>query len=233
MSNRNDTIEIDLGSILTILAGKLWLLVATGLFCAVLGFMASEFLIPPSYESTTKIYILNKQESANLTYSDMQLGTQLTKDYAELIKSRYVLEGVAQEQSLALTYKEMLKKVSVATPTDTRIVAITVKDTDPIMAMRIANSIREVSSEHIRSVMDIDAVNVVETANMPTQRSEPSVIKWTIIGGLIGVFLVCVVAFAQYLTDDTIKSAEDVHKYLGLSTLALIPMREDAPGRRD
>ncbi len=233
MSNRNDTIEIDLGSILTILAGKLWLLVATGLFCAVLGFMASEFLIPPSYESTTKIYILNKQESANLTYSDMQLGTQLTKDYAELIKSRYVLEGVAQEQSLALTYKEMLKKVSVATPTDTRIVAITVKDTDPIMAMRIANSIREVSSEHIRSVMDIDAVNVVETANMPTQRSEPSVIKWTIIGGLIGVFLVCVVAFAQYLTDDTIKSAEDVQKYLGLSTLALIPMREDAPGRRD
>ena len=88
---------------------------------------------------------------------------------------------MAQEQSLALTYKEMLKKVSVATPTDTRIVAITVKDTDPIMAMRIANSIREVSSEHIRSVMDIDAVNVVETANMPTQRSEPSVIKWTII----------------------------------------------------
>ena len=181
-------------------------------------------MLTPTYESTTKIYILNKNENASVTYSDVQLGTQLTKDYAELINSRYVLEEVIQELMLETEYEDLLDFVKVTTPSDTRIVAITVTDTDPVQAMNIANCIREVASEHIQNVMDIEAVNVVETANMPTEKSGPSVVKWTLIGGIAGVFVLCAVILVQYLMDDTIKSSEDVEKYLGLSTLALIPI---------
>ena len=66
---------------------------------------------------------------------------------------------------LDLSYDEMKKKVSVTTPTDTRILAITVTDTDPVMAMQLANAIREAAAVHIMNVMDIQAVNVSETAN--------------------------------------------------------------------
>ena len=107
---------------------------------------------------------MNKQENASVTYSDIQLGTQLTKDYAELIQSRFVLEEVVQGMGLDLTYEQMKEKVSVTTPTDTRILAITVKDKDPVMAMKMANAIREAASVHIMNVMDIQAVNVAETA---------------------------------------------------------------------
>ena len=100
-----------------------------------------------------------------VTYSDVQMGTQLTKDYAELINSRYVLETVIGQLSLPeMEYKDLLKKVSVHTPTDTRIVSITVTDYDPQQAQNIANCIREVAGEHIQNVMDIEAVNVVEEA---------------------------------------------------------------------
>ena len=118
----------------------------------------------------------------------------------------------------------LLKKVSVSTPTDTRIVSITVEDSDPVMAMNIANAIREAASSHIQNVMDIEAVNVVETANMPTEKAGPSVVKWSLIGGIIGVLLVSAIVIIQYLMDDTIKTSDDVEKYLGLSTLALIPV---------
>ena len=64
--------------------------------------------------------------------------------------------------------------VSVSTPEDTRIIAITVTDTDPVRAMEIANAVREAASEHILNVMDIQAVNVVETANLPTGPSGPN-----------------------------------------------------------
>ena len=93
--------------------------------------------------------------------------------------------------------------------------------------MNIANCIREVASKHIQNVMDIEAVNVVETANMPTDKSGPSVIMWTIIGGAVGIFFLCAIILVQYLMDDTIKSSEDVERYLGLSTLALIPITSD------
>ncbi len=231
MENRNtEEIEIDLLELFQVLIGKIWLILSAGLFLALICFAVSKFLVTPTYESTTKIYILNKTESATVTYSDVQMGTQLTKDYAELINSRYVLEEVIQELGLnaeEVEYEDLLEKVNVTTPTDTRIVAITVEDTDPVQAMNIANCIREVASDHIQNVMDIEAVNVVETANMPTEKAGPSVFKWTLIGGVLGCFLICAVILLQYLMDDTIKSSEDVEKYLGLSTLALIPIAAD------
>lgn len=222
----SDVIEIDLLEILRLLLGRLWLIVSVSVFFALVCFALSSYVILPVYESTTKIYILNKTESTSVTYNDVQMGTQLTKDYAELINSRYVLEEVIQKLGLSMEYEDLLEVVHVSTPSDTRIVSITVEDTDPVAAMNAANCIREVASEHIQNVMDIDAVNVVETANMPTKKAGPSCLKWTFIGCAAGCCLTCVIILLQYLADDTIKSSEDVEKYLGLSTLALIPLME-------
>jgi len=224
--NNNDVIEIDLLEIMGLLFSRWLLILLVGITTALIGFAISFFVIAPTYESTTKIYILNKNESQNVTYSDMQLGTQLTKDYSELINSRYVLEEVIQKLRLNLDYQGLKEKVSVSSPTDTRIVAITVTDKDPVEAMNIANAIRESASNHIGNVMDIDAVNVVESANMPTKKAGPSYLKWTVIAGMLGVLFVCAMVLIKYLLDDTIKTSEDVERYLGLSTLAIIPIIE-------
>lgn len=230
MDNRKnyDEIEIDLLEICHVLLSRVWLILSAAVLCALIGFALSAFVVTPTYESTTKIYILNKTESTAVTYSDMQMGTQLTKDYAELINSRYVLEEVIHRLELDTEYDEFLEQVAVVTPADTRIVEITVTDTDPAQAMAIGNCIREVASEHIQTVMDIEAVNVVETANMPTDKAAPSVFMWTAIGGMLGFVLLCAIVLVKYLMDDTIKSSEDVEKYLELSTLALIPIRSDS-----
>lgn len=223
--NQVDEIEIDLREVFLVLLGKAWLILLVGIFTAALAFGFSQFILEPVYESTTQIYILNKQDNDTVTYSDVQLGSQLTKDYAELIQSRFVLESVIEDlQLIDLDYEDMLKKVTVSTPTDTRILAITVEDTEPMLAMEMANSIREAAAVHIKNVMDIEAVNVVDTANLPIEKSGPSVLKWTLAGGAIGVLLVMAIVMIWYLTDDTIKTSDDVEKYLGLSTLALIPI---------
>ena len=223
---QTDEIEIDLWEICLVLIHNLALIISVGIMVALGAFLFTQLLVTPTYESTTKIYILNKQENASVTYSDIQLGTQLTKDYAELIQSRFVLEEVVQGMGLDLTYEQMKEKVSVTTPTDTRILAITVKDSDPVMAMKMANAIREAAAVHIMNVMDIQAVNVAETANMPMKKSSPSVLKNTFIGGLLGVFLIIAVVLVRYLMDDTVKTPEVVEKYLQLSTLAVIPLNE-------
>ena len=98
--NERDEIEIDLVELFYVLWGHVWLILSIGLFCALSCFALSKFVIAPTYKSTTKIYILNKSDSSSVTYSDVQLGTQLTKDYTELINSRYVLEAVIQELGL-------------------------------------------------------------------------------------------------------------------------------------
>ena len=225
MNNRDDIIEINLGELFSVLLGRAFLIISAGIFFGLLGLFFSKFVAHPYYDSTTKIYILNKEENQTVTYSDVQISTQLTQDYAELIKSRYVLEEVIQRLNLVdMDYRDLSDVLKVDTPSDTRIVSITVRDEDPLMAMQIANCIREVASEHITNVMDIDAINVAETANVPVEKSGPGVTKWTIIMGLLGVIVVAFFVILEYLLDDTIKSNDDVERYLGLSTLALVPM---------
>ena len=225
MGNKDDIIEINLGELFSVLIGRAYLIISAGVFFALAGLFLSKFVLQPEYESTTKIYILNKEENQTVTYSDVQISTQLTQDYAELIKSRYVLEEVIQRLNLVdMEYADLSKVLKVDTPSDTRIVAITVKDKDPLMAMKIANCIREVASEHITNVMDIDAINIAETANVPIKKASPSVIRWTIISGFLGAVLIAFFVVLGYLLDDTIKSNDEVERYLGLSTLALIPL---------
>ncbi len=233
MGKRDDIIEINLGELFSVVLGRAFLIISAGVFFALAGLFISKFALHPVYDSTTKIYILNKEENQTVTYSDVQISTQLTQDYAELIKSRYVLEEVIQRLNLIdVTYEDLSDVLKVDTPSDTRIVAITARDEDPLMAMQIANCIREVASEHITNVMDIDAINVAETANVPTKKSGPSVVRWTIIAGFLGAIVVAFIVILEYLLDDTIKSNDDVERYLGLSTLALVPLTTEETDKK-
>ena len=226
-----DVIEIDLLEIFSLLLRWWWLIILSAVLVGAAGFFVSSFVLPEKYESTTEIYILNNVE--NVTYSDIQMGTQLTKDYAHLITTRDVLEQVIEALDLEETYGGLAGRISVQTPTDTRIVAITVTDYDPAMAQNIANKVREVASEHITNVMAIDAVNVASVANYPQNPSSPSIPKWTVLGFLIGGVLCAGVILVKYLLDDSIKTAEDVERYLELSTLGIIPISEEEENKKD
>ena len=151
------------------------------------------------------------------------MGTMLliTPKYESTTK--IVVLSKQDSSTLDMTHEELLKKLSVDTPTDTRVVSITVTDTDPYTAAEIANAVRDIASKHIQQVMDIKAVNVVETANIPDEPSSPSVPKNGVIGGLLGILLAAAVVLIVYLTNDTVKTPEDVEKYLGLSVLGTIP----------
>lgn len=222
----NEEIEIDLGELFRLLVQNVFIIAATALLAATLGMFACKFFVTPTYSSTTKVYILNKQNSSSVSYSDIQMGTQLTKDYQQMVQSRFVLEEVIQELNLDITYENLNGKLNVSTPSDTRILSITVTDTNPVAAMKIANAVREVAAAHITDVMDIEAVNVVETANLPMKKAGPDLKKWILVSGALGAFMVCGIIIIIYLLNDTIKSSEDVEKYLQISTLALIPVEQ-------
>ena len=226
VTNNNDEIDIDLGEVFHLVISKLGVIILSGILLGVLSIIGTMLFITPKYESTTKIMVLNKQDNNTLTSADMQTSTQLTKDYAELIQSRTVLEGVIAQLNLDMTYKEMLNKVSVETSSDSRIVSISVTDEDPYTASEIANAVRDMAAEHIQSVMDIEAVNVVDTANIPNEKASPSLAKNGVIGGLLGVIIAMAAVIIIYLTNDTIKVEEDVERYLGLSVLGSIPFSE-------
>lgn len=231
VNEQDNEVEINLMELLPYLLHWLWLLLAVGLVTAAIGFAISAFVMTPMYQSTTKVYILNKSnKNDNVTYSDTQLATNLTKDFKEMIKSRYVVETVIKECELKESYEALAGKISVSNTTDTRIIGISVKDADPARAQYIANAVRDVAAVHLKNVMDLEAVNVVEEANLPTSSVEPSKKKFTLIGFAIGFVACAGILILRYYLDDSIKTTEDVEKYLDMTVLASIPVFEDESG---
>ena len=233
-SSSDDEITIDLAELFGVLWHWIWLILLVALLFGGAAYAFSKFVIPEEFQSTTKIYVLDKESGSGgqTTYTDLQAGAQLTKDYAELITSRTVIEKVMTDNHLesVYDYKKFLKKVEVNTPTDTRIVSITVTDTNPALAQALADDIRVEASDLIIDTMQINAVNTYEAANLPTEKSAPICIKWTLMGALLGALLIGGIVTLQYILDDTIKTSEDIEQYLGLSTLALIPLDENIGG---
>lgn len=224
---RNDELEIDLWEIIRVLWSRAPVIILSGIVLALVAIVGTKLFITPQYQSTTRMYVLAKQNNDTLTNSDLQTSTLLTNDYAELIQSRTVTEAVIAQMNLDLTHEELLAKLEVTVPADTRILTISVTDPDPYMARDLANTIRDTASEHIQQVMDVEAVNVADAANIPEQPVSPNTMRNGLIAGVLGCVIAVAVILIQYLTNDTIKTSEDVERYLQLSTLGMIPLDEN------
>ena len=224
---QNDEVEIDIGHILSILWEKILVIIATGIIVGLAGFLVSKFLITPKYESETKLYVLNRANDSATTLSDVQLSTQLTKDYQILVTSAPVMNQVIKELGLNMKASELASTISVDTPSDTRVLQITVTSNDPKRAKDIADKVAQVSSKKICDIMKIEQVNVIEEGSLSEEPAVDTVQKWTLIGLALGIVLSCAVIIIRTMLDDTVKTTEDVEKYFDLSTLAVIPISEE------
>ena len=222
----NDEIEIDLGELIGLLLSRAPLIIITAILFGVLAFSYAKLMVTPQYRSTTSIYVINQQTSDSVNTSDLQAGLLLTNDYVNMITSRSVLEKVVNSMNLDYSYGTLRGKLSVSSTSNTRIIDITVEDPDPYEAKRLADAIREAATEKILSVMAIDAINVFEEGNIAQSPSSPNVKKITLIGFAAGFLLAAALVILNYLLNDSVRTPDDVEKYLGLSTLGSIPLDE-------
>lgn len=217
--------EIDLLEILFVLKSKILIILASMIFVGVLAGLYSFIWAKPVYESSSRLYILTKSTSIT-SLADIQVGTSLTQDYKELITSRTVVEEVIKNLELECTYAQMLTQIEVTNPTNTRILVLTVKDNDPQKAKVLVDELTAVAQEKISVIMDQKAPSVVEYGNVPVKPVSPNKKKNIAIGMAIGIFISSAIIIVIHLLDDSVKTSEDVEKYLGLNTLTSVPLRE-------
>lgn len=233
LENKRDEIEIDLNALFRAVFSKLFLIILIGILTGAAAFGYTKFLIAPQYTSSTQVYILNKPNTDNLTTSDLAFATYLARDYQVLIVSEPVLKEVITELNLNMTTKSLASCVSVNLKEDTRIIKIDVTTTSPQLAKDIADTLREAVNEKTKDVMGgIEAVNAIDEATLPVVPSSPNVMKNTAIGFVGGAGIVIVIIIIMFLMDDTIKTQEDIEKYLNISVLASIPMQRDGQDKK-
>lgn len=222
-TNDNASIEIDILYLLRKLWRKKFFIVFVGLLVGTIALLGSVFFIKPKYTSTTRIYVVSRSSDTSLTNQDLQAGSYLVNDYKEVITSSEVLSSVINQEKLPMSASELSKDIAVTIPTDTRVISISVTDTDAQRACDIANTVREVAAEKIKAVTKVDDVTTLESATKPSHPSSPNVKKNAVIGALAGVFLAVVGILVAEVLDDRVRRPEDVEEVLGMTLLGVVP----------
>lgn len=230
MDNENikNEIEIDLRGLFTAIMNRLAIIILVGILVAGAAFVYTQYFVDRQYVAETKVYILNKQDENQqyLTSQDLALATYLAKDYESLLTTEPVLEEVKKELNLEQSTATIASMISVEVEEDTRLMNISVTSTDPKLAKKIADKVREVANERLKEIMDgLEPVRSVDEAKLPTAPSYPNVEKNTMIGFIVGFGVALLVVIVLYILDDTIKTPDDIEKHLGVSVLAAIPLK--------
>lgn len=218
-------IELDVISLFKTLWRRKFSILSTALIFALVALGYSTFVAKKTYQSTSRIYVVSRQNQENnaLTNQDLQAGSYLVKDYREIILSQNVLSQAIEELKLDMTPGELSKKVSVAVPTDTRILSITASDADPKEAARIANGLKDVAAEKIIAVTKVSDVTTLDEAVVPQNPSSPNIKRNVLLGFVVGgVFISALVILSEVL-DDRVKKPEDVEEVMGVTLIGVIP----------
>ena len=226
MNNQeNQAVEIDVFAMLKTLWKRKFSIVLVALVFAIAAFGYSAFLAKKEYQSTSRIYVVSRQNQENnaLTNSDLQAGSYLVKDYREIILSQNVLTQAIEELKLDMTPAELSKKISVSVPTDTRILSITAKDGNPKEAARIANGLRNVAAEKIIAVTKVSDVTTLDEAEVPQSPSSPNIRRNVLLGFIAGAGLMVVLLVVVEVLDDRVKRPEDIEELMGLTLLGVVP----------
>lgn len=231
--NKNDDeIEIDLKEIFYFLLSK-WkfIVVFVVIGMAVFG-CYHKFLLKPTYKADTSIYITNTDSL--LTFSDLQLSSALTEDYAQIITSRTVLKEVISDLNLSLDYKQLKQLITVETPSSSHIVKIYVSCDDPTICRDIANSLMSISVQQIYKIIGSGEPTIIDRSESDSvQDVTPSLMKFLCIGAGVGFVFILIILIVEIIIDSSVKNEEDIEQYLNIPVLTAVPYYENDKNKKN
>lgn len=220
----NDT--IDLLELTYVLLRRWKLLVLAAIVGALLAGAYHQFLVKPTYQADASIFITNTDSV--ITISDMQLSSALTEDYSRILTSRSVLKEVIEDQKLDMTFRDLSRLLTITNPDSSHIINIEVNCGDADMARNIANSLMNVGIHRIYQVIGTGEPNVIDYSEADSVvETTPGFTKYLVMGGLLGFILLCGLFTVRFLLDTTLKSEDDITKYLRLPVLSVVPYYEE------
>ncbi|MGN0295399.1 MAG: YveK family protein [Lachnospiraceae bacterium] len=215
--------SINLLDLLQIIKSRWMLILICSLLCGVVSGIITKVFIPETYQSETKIFGLNQQNDTEVTYTDYQSSSQFIKDYIEIVKSRTVMETVIKNLKLDESVDELNEMIDASVLSDTRIIKITVTALSPQEAQKIADEVSKTASKLIEEVMKIQAVNIIDKANLPEKASGPDLKINILLGLVVGFTLSAICVLLLNLLNDKINTAEEFKEYFDYPVLGSIP----------
>ncbi|WP_186328841.1 YveK family protein [Bacillus sp. X1(2014)] len=204
----------------TAIKRRLWMIVLITLLATIASCIYSFYFITPIYQSSTQILVNQSRENGQkIDYDQIQSNLQLIETYSDIIKSPMILDIVSRKLELNRPGKKLVDQINISSGDKSQVITVTVQDTDPEVAAKIANTIAETFNEQIPTLMNVDKLNILSLAELSPTPSNPSSKLIIAVGFLFGLIASIGLCFLLEKIDDSIKTERDVEQFFGLPVL--------------
>lgn len=223
--------EISLEEVFYILRKRMKLIIGFTIFCIMVTGIVNFFILKPEYETFTTLMVGKPKDYQSvgneLDYNDLLLNQKLAPTYREFVKMRVVTDEVIENLGLDITHENFAAKVNVNLVKDTEIIKLEVQDNNPNLATEIANETANVFMKHVKDIMMVENIKVIDQAQVPKNPIKPRKTINIAIAGVLGLMMgIFVVLLLEYI-DNTIKTPDDVERHLGLPIIGTIPIMDE------
>ena len=226
MENREQNeIEFDLLQMLSYLLKRVWIIILAMAVFAAAGSAINKKNEVPLYTARCRAFVFRTGSDGN--YTDALGSLYLVKNCQVILQGEEVAKMVVENLDLQMHHSVITSSVVVDYEDDTHILEVSYTDTDPVRAAWILNELCSVSETYIPKLMENTTFTTMYEAEIPTVPTEGTAKNDAILGAAIGMVLSAAVLVVLFLLDDTIRSEDDVERYLGLSTLTAVTLSPD------
>ncbi len=221
----DDLAEIDIRELLYLLLRRWYLVVICFVLAAGTAFAVTQFYLKPVYRAETTLFLgKEKDKIGGISFTDLQVNSQLVIDYREILKSRMVAERI--QQKLGVDVGKFQRNVNVQTVKDSRIFKISYEDNSPKLAANVVNDLADVIMQMASDIIEVKNVKVIDTAKVPKTPVKPNKKMNVGMAGILGLLLGAALIYLLEFVDHTFKKPEDVERQLGLNVIGTVPKFE-------
>lgn len=230
MEEQEGTLELK--EIFHIILRRKKLICVITVLATVLSGVLSFFVIKPTYESETSIVVgrpESQSENEKLDNNDIIMYQNLIKTYTEIVTSKPVLDEAISTLDVKLSEEQLKKAIKVTSQEGTQILQIDITSDSANNAYKIANAITNSFIDKSTDIFPSSGVqlSIMDEAEVPKEPIKPKKIFNIIIAFVLGLFISIVIAFVLEYMDNTVKSEDDVIRYLEIPVIGIIPDQPD------
>ncbi|MEU6657885.1 polysaccharide biosynthesis tyrosine autokinase [Streptomyces sp. NPDC046821] len=191
----------------------------------------------PQYQADSQIFVSTRTAADISQLNEGSAFSQArVQSYADIISSPAIAKSVIGRLGLTMTPAELTEHISAKVKLNTVLIDISVTDTSPRRAARIANS---VASESSRMLVSLEtptgeraapvSIGITRQAEPRTDPISPKPVLDAAIGLLAGLVVGVGLAVLRETLDTTVRTSSALAEVTGLAMLGSIPFDKEAP----
>lgn len=198
------------------------------------GYVVCEIVLGPKFEAETSVTFYPAESGSGnpmvlqLTGADKEEEKARREECARIIGGEETAAAVIDKIGLKVDGQPMpasrlMGMLRVPVPENTDNIVIYVTDTDEKRTAAIAGAVAEMGALKIEEAFPGSQARDMSFSGIETREIGPDLKIFMAAGGLIGLISAVLLILLIFISDDTIRTARDVDRALGVETIGVIP----------